>query len=86
MRRTYIPSRVFRKNERSFGKYFAPLWNIKIEDHISQVSSKIRPLVKGTDMNILRGWFIMKQHISDTESKISYNKTVLDDEKVVWIG
>jgi hypothetical protein len=37
------------QEELSFGKYFAPLLNIIIEEHRSQVLCEIGPLEKGTD-------------------------------------
>jgi hypothetical protein len=80
----------------SFRKYFAPLLNIIIEEHISQVSCEIRPLEKGIDLIILWGRFMVehsmsfkgnniqvKPHICDPESIISHNETLLDDEEVV---
>jgi hypothetical protein len=39
------------KEERSFGKYFAPLLDIKVEDHVSQVSCETGPLEKGDRHN-----------------------------------
>jgi hypothetical protein len=38
-----------------FGKYFVPLLNIKIKNHVSQVSCKIGPLEKGIDLIIPGG-------------------------------
>jgi hypothetical protein len=83
---------------KSLGKYFALLLNIKIEGYATQVSYKICPLVKGVDIIILRGWFLIKrlmsfegngiqvkQHIYDLESIISYDEPVLDEE-TVWVG
>jgi hypothetical protein len=43
------------QEETSFGKYFAPLLNIKIEDHIFQVTCEIGPLKIGVDLIIPRG-------------------------------
>jgi hypothetical protein len=87
------------QEETSFGKYFAPLLNIRIEDHISQISRPIGPLETGFDIIIPGEWFMvkhpmsfkgneiqMKSHICDPESIISYDEIVLDDDEVLWIG
>jgi hypothetical protein len=39
----------------AFGKYFAPLINLRIEYHISQISCKIGPLETGVDLIIPGG-------------------------------
>jgi hypothetical protein len=36
----------------SFGKYFAPLINLRIEDHVSQISFEIGPLEIGINLII----------------------------------
>jgi hypothetical protein len=87
------------QEEISFGKYFAPLLNIRIEEHVSQISCKIGPLETGVDLLISRGWFMVeyligfegneiqvKQDICDPESIVSYDETILDDEEVLLIG
>jgi hypothetical protein len=87
------------QEENSFGKYFAPLIQLRIEDHISQISCEIGPLEIGVDLIILGGWFMVehpmsfegneiqvKQPLFDPESIISYDETVLDDEETVWVG
>jgi hypothetical protein len=84
------------QEETSFGKYFAPLIQLRIEDHISQISCEIGPLEIGVDLIILRGWFMVehsmsfegneiqvKQHICDPESIVSYDETLLDEEETV---
>jgi hypothetical protein len=43
------------QEEKSFGKYFAPLINLKIEDHIFQISCKIGSLEIGVDSIIPGG-------------------------------
>jgi hypothetical protein len=73
--------------------------NLRIAEHVSQISCEIGPLEKGVDLIIPGGWFLVehpmsfegneiqvKQHLCDPESIISYNETLLDDEEVVWIG
>jgi hypothetical protein len=87
------------QEDTSFGKYFAPLINLRIEEHISQISCKIGPLEIEVDLIIPGGWFMMKhpmsfkgneiqikEHICDLESIISYDKTLLKEEEMVWIG
>jgi hypothetical protein len=87
------------QQETSFGKYFAPLINLRIEELVSQVSCEIGPLEKGVDLIIPGGWFLVehsmsfegneiqvKQHHCDPESIISYNETLLDEEETVWIA
>jgi hypothetical protein len=87
------------QQETSFGKYFAPLINLRIVEHVSQISCEIGPLEKGVDLIIPGGWFLVeqpmsfegneiqvKQHLWDPESIISYDETLVDDEEVVWIG
>ena len=87
------------QEETSFGKYFAPLINLRIEDHISQISCEIGPLEIGVDLIIPGGWFMVehpmsfegnmvqvKQHHRDPESIISYDETLLDKEEAVWVG
>jgi hypothetical protein len=87
------------QQETTFGKYFAPLINLRIAKHVSQISCEIGPLEKGVDLIIPGGWFLVehpmsfegneiqvKQHLCDPESIISYDETVLDDEETVWIG
>jgi hypothetical protein len=41
------------QEDTSFGKYFAPLINLRIEDHISQISGEIGPLEVAEDLIIL---------------------------------
>jgi hypothetical protein len=85
-----------RQEERSFGKYFAPLLNIKIKAHTSQISCEIGPLEMGVDLIISGRWFLVqhlisfkgneiqvKQHIWDPESIVSYDETLLDEEETV---
>jgi hypothetical protein len=43
------------QQETAFGKYFAPLINLRIEDHVSQVSCEIGPQEKGVDLIIPGG-------------------------------
>jgi hypothetical protein len=87
------------QEETSFGKYFAPLINLRIEDHVSQISCEIGPLEIGVDLIIPGGWFMVehpmsfegnmvqvKTHHCDPESIISYDETLLDEEEAVWIG
>jgi hypothetical protein len=87
------------EQETSFGKYFAPFINLRIAEHITQVSCEIGPLEKGVDLIIPGGWFLVehpmsfegneiqvKQHLCDPEWIISYDETLLDDEEAVWIG
>jgi hypothetical protein len=87
------------QEETSFGKYFAPLLNIRIENHVLEISYKIRPLEIGVDIIIPVGWLIVedsisfegneiqeKQHIGNDELIISYDETVLYDKEMVWIG
>jgi hypothetical protein len=40
------------QEDTSFGKYFAPLINLKIKDHISKISCQIGPLETGIDFII----------------------------------
>jgi hypothetical protein len=87
------------QQETSFGRYFAPLINLRIEDHISQIFYEIGPLEIGVDLIIPGGSFLVehpmsfggneiqvKQHLCDPESIISYDETLLDEEEIVWIG
>jgi hypothetical protein len=87
------------QEETSFGKYFTPLIDLRIGDHISQISCEIGPLDIGVDLIITGEWFMVEhrmsfegneiqvqQHIYDPESIISYNETLLDDEETVWVG
>jgi hypothetical protein len=87
------------QQETLFGKYFAPLINLRIEDHISQISCEIGPLEIGVDLIIPGGCFLVKhlmsfegneiqvkQHLCDPESIVTYDETLLDDEDTVWIG
>jgi hypothetical protein len=87
------------QEETSFGKYFAPLIQLRIEDHISQISCEIGPLDIWVDLIIPGGWFMVehpmsfegneiqvKQHLCDPESIISYDETLLDEEETVWVG
>jgi hypothetical protein len=84
------------QEDTSFGKYFASLLNLRIEDHIFQISCKIGPLEIGIDLIILGEWFRVeypmsfegneiqvKQHICHPKSIISYDETVLDDKETV---
>jgi hypothetical protein len=86
------------QENKSFGKYFIPLINLRIEDHISQILCEMSPLELGADLIIPGGWFMVehsmsfegneiqvKQHICDPESIISYDETLLDEEETVWI-
>jgi hypothetical protein len=43
------------QEDTSFGKYFAPLINLKIEDHISHISCEIGPLEIEADLSIPGG-------------------------------
>jgi hypothetical protein len=43
------------QQEMSFGKYFAPLMNLRIGNHVSQISCEIGPLEKGVDLIIPGG-------------------------------
>jgi hypothetical protein len=52
------------QEETWFGKYFAPVLNLRIKDHISQISCEIGPLQIGVDLIILREWFIVKHPMS----------------------
>jgi hypothetical protein len=83
----------------SFGKYFTPSLNLKIEEHISQISCEIGPLEIGIDLIILGRWFMVehpisfeeneiqvKQPICNPKSIISYDETILEDKEMVWIG
>jgi hypothetical protein len=87
------------QEDTSFGKYFAPLIQLRIEDHIFQISCEIGPLEIGVDLIIPRGWFMVehlmsfkgneiqvKQHFCDPESIISYDETILDEKETVWVG
>jgi hypothetical protein len=47
------------QQETSFGKYFAPLINLRIAEHVSQISCEIGPLEKGVDLIIPGGWFLV---------------------------
>jgi hypothetical protein len=84
------------QQELAVGKYFAPLLNLRIQEHISQISCEIGPLEKGVDLIIPGGWFLVehrmsfegneiqvKQHLCDPESIVSYDETLLDDEETV---
>jgi hypothetical protein len=81
------------------GKYFVPLISLRIEEHVSQISSEIGLLEIGVDLIIPGGWFMVehpirfkgneiqvKQRFYDPESIISCDETLLDDDKMVWIG
>jgi hypothetical protein len=85
------------QEEKSFGKYIAPLLDLKVENHVSQISCD-RPFGKRDKHNYPRGWFMVEhpmpfegngiqvqQHICNPESIISYNESVLDED-TVWIG
>jgi hypothetical protein len=84
------------QEDTSFGKYFAPLINLKIKELISQISCEIVSLKIGVDLIIPGAWFMVehsmsfegneiqvKQHICDPELIILYNETILDDEETV---
>jgi hypothetical protein len=43
------------QEDTSFGKYFVPLIDLRIEDHISQISCEIGPLEIGVDLIIPGG-------------------------------
>jgi hypothetical protein len=43
------------QEETSFQKHFIPLLNLRIEDHISQISCEIGPLEIGVDLIIPGG-------------------------------
>jgi hypothetical protein len=73
--------------------------NLKIEEHVTQISCEIGPLEKGVDLIIPGGWFLVehpmsfegntiqvKEHYCNPESIISYDKTLLDEEETVWVG
>jgi hypothetical protein len=83
------------QRETTFGKYFAPLINLMIEEHVSQISCEIGPLKKGVDLINPGRWFLVeylmrfegneiqvKPHYCDPESIISYNEILLDEETV----
>jgi hypothetical protein len=87
------------QQETSFGRYFTSLLNLRIAEHVSQISCKIGPLEKVVDLIIPGGWFLVEhsmsfagneiqvnQHLCNPEAIISYDKTLLNDEEVVWIG
>jgi hypothetical protein len=72
------------------------LVNLRIEDHISQISCEIGPLEKGIDLIIPGAWFMVKhlmsfegneiqvkQHLCNPESIISFDETLLNDEETV---
>jgi hypothetical protein len=42
----------FSRQDTTFGKYFSPLLNIRIEDYVSQISCEIGPLEIGVDLII----------------------------------
>jgi hypothetical protein len=48
------------QEEKSFGKYFAPLIQLRIEDHVSQISCEIGPLEIAVDLIIPGGWFMVE--------------------------
>jgi hypothetical protein len=80
----------------SYGIYFTPLINLRIEDHISHISCEIGPLEIGIDLIISGELFRVdhrmsfegneiqvKQHLCDPETIILYDETLLDDEDMV---
>jgi hypothetical protein len=99
MGKTYNSVRFSGQEETSIGKYFTPLVNLRIEDHISPISCEIGPREIGVDLIIPGEWLMVeypmsfegneiqvKQHICDPESIISYDETILDDEEAIWVG
>jgi hypothetical protein len=52
------------QEDASFGKYFTPLLNLRIEDHVSQSSYELGPLEIGVDLIILGGWFVVEHPMS----------------------
>jgi hypothetical protein len=52
------------QEETSYGKYFAPLINLRIVDHISQISYKISSLEIGVVLIIRGGWFMVEHPMS----------------------
>jgi hypothetical protein len=87
------------QQETSFGKYFTPLINFRIAEHVFLISCEIGPLEKRGDLIIPGRWLLVehpmsfqwneiqvKQYLCDPESIILYDETVSDDEETVWIG
>jgi hypothetical protein len=52
------------QEETFFGKYFVPLLNIRIGEHVSQVSCEIGPLEIGVDLIIPGRWFMVEYLMS----------------------
>jgi hypothetical protein len=65
------------QEDTSFGKYFAPLINIRIEDYISHISCEIGPREIWVDLIIPRGWFMVEHVMSFEGNDIQVKKTFL---------
>jgi hypothetical protein len=68
------------QKETSFGKYFTPLLNLRIEEHISQISCEIGSLKIGVDLMIPGEWFMVEHPISFKGNKIQIKQHICDPE------